>query len=127
MERMLGRYEGEIVSLMRVVVGFLFACHGAQKIFGLFGGGPPELTATLWLAGVIELGGGFLVMIGLFTSPAAFVASGLMAGAYFTVHQPQALFPIVNKGEMAALYCWIFLFLAARGGGPWSFDAARKR
>ena len=126
MKKILGRYEGEFLSLLRIVAGFLFWAHGAQKLFGFFGGGPPELNLSLWIAGLTEFIGGGLIMIGLFTSEAAFVASGVMAGAYFLVHQPQALFPIVNKGELAALYSFVFLFLAARGGGPWSVDAARR-
>ena len=123
--KFLSAYEPQIRSLTRIVVGFLFWFHGAQKLFGWFGEGPPEMNAMLWLAGAIEFFGGVLVAIGLFTRPAAFVASGLMAGAYFLVHQGMGLLPIVNKGEMAALYCWVFLWIAAAGPGPWSVDAAR--
>jgi putative oxidoreductase len=125
MERFLGRHIDRIYSLARIVVGFLFLCHGAQKIFGLFGGGPGELSALMWAAGLIELVGGALVCIGLWTGWAAFLCSGLMAFAYFLAHQPQGLFPIMNKGELAALYSWVFLLIAARGSGLWSVDAAR--
>jgi putative oxidoreductase len=120
-------HEDRIYALTRGVVGFLFLCHGLQKIFGVLGGSPGEMPQALrWSAGLIELVGGALVMVGLRTSWAAFIASGTMAVAYFMVHQPQALFPIVNKGEMAALYCWVFLFIAVRGSGIWSVDAARS-
>lgn len=117
MQAQLGRYSDTIYGLMRIVAGFLFACHGAQKILGLFGGVPPETPGfVVWGAGTIELVGGLLVMIGLFTSWAAFFCSGLMAAAYFLAHQPQALFPIVNQGELAALYAFVFLYIASRGG-----------
>jgi putative oxidoreductase len=119
-------HQDRIYALMRIVVGFLFLCHGLQKIFGVLGGSSGEMPPALrWSAGGIELVGGALVMVGFLTSWAAFIASGTMAVAYFMVHQPQALFPIVNKGEMAALYCWVFLFIAARGPGIWSVDASR--
>ena len=119
-------YEDKIYALMRIVTGLLFLFHGVQKLFGAFGGMPAQMPPALgYLAGTIELVGGALVMIGLLTGPAAFLCSGLMAGAYFMVHQTQALFPIVNHGELAALYCWVFLYIAARGSGPWSVDASR--
>jgi putative oxidoreductase len=126
MRRWLGRIEGHVYALMRIVVGFLFACHGAQKLFGVLGGmgGQPGATAPLfelaWFGGVIELLGGALVALGLFTSWAAFISSGQMAVAYFMFHQNQGPLPIQNKGELAALYCFVFLFIAARGSGPWS-------
>jgi putative oxidoreductase len=126
MERWLRPYEGPILSIARIVVGFLFWCHGAQKLLGLFPGGPPEMNGILWLAGLIEFFGGGLVALGLFTGSAAFVCSGQMAFAYFMAHQPQGLFPIVNRGELAVLYCFFFLALAARGGGQWSLDAMRR-
>jgi putative oxidoreductase len=121
MQRTLERYSGEIYALMRIVVGFLFACHGAQKVFGLFGGTPPEAPPFIvWTAGPIELIGGILVAIGLFTSWAAFISSGLMAVAYFMAHQSRGLLPIENHGELAALYSFVFLYLASRGDGIWS-------
>jgi putative oxidoreductase len=111
---------------MRIIVGLLFACHGGQKVLGLFGGAPPEAPAfVVWVAGTIELVGGLLVAIGLLTVPAAFVSSGLMAFAYFMAHQPQGLLPIQNHGELAVIYCWIFLYIAAKGSGPLSVDAGR--
>jgi putative oxidoreductase len=112
-------------ALMRVVFGFLFIFHGLQKMFGLLDGRAVELASLRGVAGVIELVCGGLVMAGLLTRPAAFLASGQMAVAYFLVHHPEGLWPIQNRGELAALYCFAFLYIAARGGGIWSVDAAR--
>ena len=124
----LERFAAPIHALVRIIVGFLFLCHGAAKLFGALGGAPPGLTAPLLqISGAIELLGGALVMLGLFGALAAFVCSGQMAVAYFLVHQPQALFPLENHGELAILYCWTFLLIAARGSGIWSIDAARGR
>ena len=122
----LTRFQQPIYALMRMAVGFLFACHGAQKLFGLFGGPPAEMSALLYVAGVIELAGGALVALGLFTRYAAFLSSGQMAVAYFMVHQPMGLLPIENRGELAALYSWIFLHIAARGDGIWSLGGGRS-
>ncbi len=118
--------------LLRVVVGFLFMHHGGQKLFGWFGGippngGPAPLGTQAGIAGVIEFLGGLLVLLGLFTRPVAFVLAGEMAVAYFQFHQPQGLAPIQNHGEPAVLYCFLFLFLAAWGPGEWSLDALRWR
>jgi len=121
-------FEPYARSLLRLVAGFTFSLHGMQKILGLFGGlGGKGATAhfgsLVWIAGVLELVGGLLVMVGLFTSPAAFILAGEMAVAYFKVHAPQGLFPLVNHGELAALYCFIFLYLCTAGAGPLSLDA----
>lgn len=124
------RYAPQVYALFRIVVGFLFLFHGAQKILGMFGGmggGTAPMMSMPWIAGIIELVGGILVMIGLFTHVAAFICSGEMAAAYFMVHQPQGTWPIQNQGELAALYCFAFLYIAARGGGLWSADAAMRR
>jgi putative oxidoreductase len=119
-------YEAQTYALFRIVFGFLFLWHGSQKILGFPGevpaGAPPFV---LWTAGPIELIGGILIMIGLFTSLAAFICSGLMAAAYWMAHGTQALLPILNHGELAVLYCFAFLFIAARGAGIWSVDATR--
>jgi putative oxidoreductase len=113
-------------TLFRVVVGLLFACHGGQKLLGLFGG--TRMTAPMMLAaGTIELVGGTLVAAGLLAPFAAFIASGEMAVAYFHAHAPHALWPIVNHGELAVLYCFAFLLIAATGSGAWSVDAALGR
>ena len=116
------RYAPQVYALMRIVFGFLFIFHGLQKIFGLFGGRTAELISLRGLAGVIELVGGALIMSGWFTRPAAFIASGEMAFAYFLSHYPAGFWPIQNRGELAALYCFAFLYIAARGAGPLSVD-----
>jgi putative oxidoreductase len=111
------------LSLLRAVSGFLMAAHGAQKLFGALGGQKAELMSQAGLAGVIEFFGGVLLILGLFTRPVAFILSGTMAVAYFQVHAPGGFWPIVNKGELAVLYCFVFLYLSAAGGGPISLDA----
>lgn len=119
-------YDAQAYALLRIVTGFLFLWHGSQKLFGFPGevpaGAPPFI---LYTAGPIELIGGVLVMIGLFTSWAAFLCSGTMAAAYWMAHGTQALLPIMNKGELAVIYCFVFLFISARGSGIWSVDASR--
>ena len=114
-------------SLLRIVAGLLFICPGALKLFGWFGGMPPgvQLTPRLVAAGLIEVAGGVLIVLGLFTRPVAFIASGEMAFAYFMGHSPNGFWPIQNHGELAVLLCFIFLFLAASGPGPFSLDQAR--
>jgi putative oxidoreductase len=119
-----GRYTEQTYALLRIVAGFLFAFHGAQKLFGMFGGTAQPLVSLMGLAGVIEFFGGLLITLGLFTWITAFIAAGEMAVAYFYAHQGQALWPIQNRGELAALYCFVFLFIAARGAGIWSLDGA---
>jgi putative oxidoreductase len=120
MERVLGRFAPQIYALLRIVAGVLFACHGVQKLFGLLGGTPVVLASQLGLAGVIELVGGLMIATGFFASIAAFVACGEMAFAYFTAHAPRSLFPIMNGGELAVIYCFLFLYISARGSGVWS-------
>ncbi len=122
MDRWLGRYSEPLYSIMRLIVGLLFSFHGAQKLFGAFGGQQMVSNPKMLLAGIIEISG-LLVAAGLWASWAAFVASGEMAVAYFTVHAPGGLFPIINKGELAVVYCFVFLYIAARGSGRWSVDA----
>jgi putative oxidoreductase len=126
--RVLGRYAEWIYGLMRIVVGFLFACHGMQKIFGAFGGQaiPPGGT-EMYIAGLIELIAGALIMVGLFAGIAAFIASGEMAVAYFQAHAPGGPLPIENHGEAAVLYCFIFLFIAAKGSGALSLDGLFRK
>jgi putative oxidoreductase len=122
----LRQHEPQTHALLRIVAGFLFLWHGMQKLFGFPGELPAGVPAFItWIAGPIELFGGILIMVGLFTRPAAFLASGLMAFAYWMGHGWRAPLPMVNQGELAALYCFVFLYLAARGAGPWSADAAR--
>jgi putative oxidoreductase len=125
MTGLLSRLESHAYALLRIVGGLLFLFHGLQKVFGMYGGKTMPLMSLAWSAGIIEVVAGVLVMVGLFASPAAFIASGEMAYAYFTVHQPQGTWPIENDGELAALYCFIFLYVATRGSGIWSVDWLR--
>ena len=122
MERVLGRFAGELYAFLRIVAGFLFACHGAQKLLGALGGHQVQLASQMGLAGIIELVGGTLIAIGLFTSPVAFVASGEMAFAYFQAHAPKSFWPIMNGGELAALFSFLFLYIATRGPGRFAID-----
>jgi putative oxidoreductase len=121
----------KIYAALRILAGLMFMQHGLQKLFGLFGGVPAEAPAFIvYGAGSIELVAGALIALGLFTAPAAFIASGTMAFAFLLGHVIPAkgnLIPIVNKGELAALYCWVFLFIAAKGSGIWSVEAARAK
>jgi putative oxidoreductase len=130
MERILGKYSEPAYAAFRIVAGFLFACHGAQKILGLLGGvddaGGTAPMGLIWVAGLIELIGGTLVMIGFHAGSAAFLCSGQMAVAYFMAHQGKALFPINNGGELAALSSVAFLFIATRGSGIWSLAPRRS-
>ena len=105
--------------LLRVVSGLLFACHGAQKLLGVLGGQQPPAGSLPWFAGIIELVGGPLIALGVYTSPVAFLASGEMAVAYFRAHAPRGFWPVLNAGELAALYCFLFLYISTRGGGRW--------
>lgn len=127
MERVLGRFSPQFYALMRIVVGLLFACHGAQKLFGIFGGRHMPLMSQFGLAGVIEFGGGLLIAIGFLTATIAFIASGEMAYVYFTQHFPRGAVPIQNGGELAVLYCFVFLYIASRGAGIWAVDRGSRR
>jgi putative oxidoreductase len=120
MQPPLARVAGPAYAAFRIVTGFLFAFHGAQKLFGAFGGQAQPLASMPGAAGAIELVCGVLVMVGVLTGIAAFLASGEMAVAYFLAHAPKGLWPIENGGELAVLYCFAFLYIAARGAGMWS-------
>lgn len=127
MRHFMSKYSAHCYALMRIVAGFLFLWHGCQKLFGFPGGmlaGTPVFIT--YVAGPIELIGGILVMIGLLTRWAAFITSGLMAFAYWIGHGTKALLPLQNNGELAALYCFVFLFISAQGGGIWSIDSLRE-
>ena len=128
-ESALSRWSPQLLSLLRIMAGLLFLEHGTAKLLGfphvdMFDN--LQLLSLMGVAGILELVGGALVAIGLFTRPVAFLLSGEMAAAYFMAHAPQNFFPLLNQGEGAILYCFIFLYLAAAGAGPWSVDAMRK-
>ena len=124
MRSFMSKYCPQCYALMRVVAGFLFLWHGCQKLFGFPSGMPAGVPPfIIYVAGPIELIGGILIMIGLFTHWVAFITSGQMAFAYWMAHGTKALLPLQNDGELAALYCFVFLFIAAQGGGIWSVDS----
>ena len=119
-----------LLSVLRIMAGLLFLQHGTAKLLKI----PAipmfanlSLTSPPGIAGILELVGGVLMILGLFTRSTAFVLSGLMAVAYFMAHAPRGFYPILNAGELAALYCFVFLYIAAAGPGPWSIDAARRK
>ena len=117
-------HRDKLYAVLRIVAGFLFLWHGSQKLFGWPGGAPDGAPAlVVYVAGPIELIGGLLLVVGLLVRPVAFLCSGLMAAAYWMAHGTQALLPIMNHGELAMLYCFLFLFVASEGAGIWSLDA----
>jgi putative oxidoreductase len=123
-------WSPQFLGLLRIVVGFLFLQHGTAKLFAvphiaMFDG--LQLQSLMGLAGILEIGGGILVMVGLFTRPVAFVLSGMMAVAYFMAHAPANALPILNQGELAVVYCFVFLYFSAAGGGAFSLDRAMHR
>ncbi len=123
MNKLMQVYYELSLTLLRIVTGFLFMEHGAQKLFGLLGShGTQVFPHLLWFAGALEFFGGLLVLIGLFTRPVAFILSGEMAFAYFMAHAPHGFWPILNHGEAAVLYCFVFFFLAAAGSGWFALD-----
>ena len=127
-----GTLESFTRSVLRIVVGFTFSLHGAQKLLGLFGGvdgkgATVSFGSLFWFAGALELLGGVLIILGLFTSPVAFILCGEMAVAYFKAHFPHGFLPLVNHGELAVLYCFIFLYLCTAGAGPLSLDALLRK
>ena len=124
----MSRFAGPFHALLRIVTGLLFLEHGTMKLLNF---PPSEMKMPpgplLWTAGTLELVGGFLVLIGLFTRPVAFLLSGQMAIAYWMAHAPQSLYPAVNQGDAAILFCFVFLWLSAAGSGPWALDSRTKR
>lgn len=124
------RWTPRLLSVMRAITGFLFVAHGTQKLFNApvsQQNAPADLFSFMGLTGALEFVGGLLILFGLFTRPTAFILSGMMAVAYFMAHAPGGFLPLVNKGELAVLYSFIFLFLSAAGGGEWSLDALLSR
>jgi putative oxidoreductase len=115
-----------ILSVLRIIAAFLFIAHGSQKLFGFpssdQASDPFQLFTMRGIAGILEFFGGLLLLLGLFTRPVAFILAGQMAVAYFMVHAPQGFWPLLNRGELAALYCFLFLYFATAGGGEWSLD-----
>ena len=123
----LDRFSPQLLSALRIMSGLLFMAHGTTKLFGfppteMFAQAPEQFT-LMWFAGVIELVGGALIAIGLFTRPAAFICSGMMAAAYWMAHATQSFYPVQNGGDAAILFCFVFLYIAAAGPGPLSVDA----
>lgn len=130
LDPMKGPWRERLLSMLRIVSAFVFMLHGTQKLFVWptgEPGQPVELVSLMGLAGILETFGGFLLLLGLFTRPVAFILAGEMAVAYFMAHFPQSFWPVLNRGEPAVLYCFIFLYLAVAGGGAWSVDAALRR
>jgi putative oxidoreductase len=131
LDSFLAGWGPRLLSVLRIITAFLFIPHGDAKLFNFLGApnwkGAAAAFTIPWVAGVLEFFGGLLLLVGLFTRPVAFILSGLMAVAYFMAHAPQGFWPYVNKGELAVLYCFVFLYLAAAGPGPWSIDHMLSR
>ena len=123
--KFLDGFKEHTYALLRIVAGLLFMAHGVHKFFGFPIAFEYPLNPVMYAAGGIELVGGAMIVLGLFTRPAAFIASGMAAAAYWMAHGSTGLFPIANGGELVVLYCFIFLFIAARGAGIWSVDSKR--
>lgn len=115
-------WSPRLLSILRIVAALIFMAHGTQKILGFPAGFAPEMFSLPWIAGVLELFGGALLVLGLFVRPVAFVLSGLMAAAYWIAHAPKSFFPTLNGGDAAILYCFVFLYFVTAGGGVWSLD-----
>ena len=130
--RFLDRWQGPLLSILRIVTALLFIEHGTMKLFAFPApvpvdhGGMPAVMTLGWFAGILEAGGGLAVLLGIFTRPVAFLLSGEMAVAYWMAHFPMSPFPALNMGDAAILFCFVFLFIAAVGPGPWAIDARRK-
>ena len=124
----IARWEPEMLSLLRIMSALIFMAHGTMKHLGFppAEGPGPGLTSLGGIAGLFELVGGALLVIGLFSRPVAFVLSGVMAFAYFIAHAPRSFYPVLNGGDAAILYCFVFLYIVFAGPGPWSLDAKRK-
>ena len=122
----MSRFSEPAYALFRIVLGALFAMHGAQKLFGVLGGTVVPTGSQMWIGGVIELCCGLAICVGFFANWAAFLASGTMAVAYFQFHQPKGTLPIQNGGELAVVFCFAFLVIATRGAGIWSLSGRKK-
>ena len=129
LETQLTNWRPRVLSVLRIMSALIFMAHGTQKILGFPASDrpAPDILSLSGIAGVLELFGGALLVLGLFTRPVAFLLSGLMAFAYFIAHAPRSFFPILNGGDAAILYCFVFIYLVFAGGGPWSLDALRAK
>jgi putative oxidoreductase len=130
LDSLYARWTPRLLSVLRIVASFLFIAHGAQKLFGFLaptGVAAPPAFSQMWVGGVLEFFGGISLLVGLFTRPVAFILSGMMAVGYFQMHAPAGFWPLQNKGELAAVYCFLFLFLSVAGGGSWSVDRLLRR
>lgn len=122
-DRLQTDWAPRVLSIVRIVAALIFMEHGTSKLLGFPEGGfSPEAFSLPWIAGILEIIGGALLVVGLFTRPTAFVLSGLMAFAYWIAHAPKSVYPLQNGGDAAILFCFIFLYIAFAGGGPWSVD-----
>src|SRR5262245_1038845 len=126
MANLFSHFEPYVYAMTRIVIGLLFTCHGLKRVLGLFDGSDESLLSLSGIAGIIELCAGLPLALGLFGAYVALLSSGLMATAYFLVHFPKGFWPIQNHGELAVVYCFVFLFMTARGSGIWSLDALLK-
>ena len=130
MDAFCNAWSPRVLSVLRIVTALLFLQHGTAKLLGfphVADFANLQLASLLGVSGILELVGGLLMLIGLFTRPTAFILSGMMAVAYFLAHASQGFYPLLNQGELAVLYCFVFLYLSVAGGGPWSVDAMRAR
>src|SRR5438270_11424703 len=128
MEKFCQAWSPRLLSVLRIVTSLMLLQHGTAKFFGfphVAAFDNLQIVSFLGAAGILELGGGLLMLIGLFTRPVAFILSGFMAVAYFMAHATQGIYPLLNQGELAVLYCFVFLYFSVAGGGAWSLDAAR--
>jgi putative oxidoreductase len=130
MKTVMGRFSPQFFAVLRIVAGLLFACHGTSKLLGWPPGGGPghvPIASMMGLAGIIELVGGVLITVGLLTGIVALICSGEMAAAYFMAHFPSGPIPLLNKGELSVIYCFLFLYIASHGAGIWSVDNAMSK